>query len=64
MQVSQKVGINGETSVKVFCMIREFRMVNQVKVYSPEEDTAMTKKELQKVMVDRELRRITLMASV
>ena len=36
--LQKKNTVNGETQVKVDCMIRGYRIVNQVKVYSPEEE--------------------------
>ena len=39
LHTSKKVGVAGETDIKVACIIREFKILNHVKMYSPEEET-------------------------
>ena len=39
LHTSKKVAVTGETDLKVACMIREFKIVNHVKIYSQEEVT-------------------------
>ena len=42
LQTSKKNEDNGETSVKVLCLVQEFRIIGQVKIYNPEEESTST----------------------